>query len=523
MSRWFQVASIGIAFLLLLSGPGGLSVQGQEGGIIPPHEFSSSSDPDPPGTRFIKNRQDEQSVAQNPTNAQNLVIGANDWFGQRCTDATPSDCSSIPGVSLSGFAASFDRGVTFTCRGRINLSALGAFAFGDPSLAFDSKGNLYYGTVGFRLAGLQQDVFVAKSTDGGCSYPTAANVSGNPRIDDKDAIAVDTNPNSPCPDNVYLAWTELGKKVGKGPDQIVISHSTDGGQTWTKPVHLNPAHKFERSGVAVKADNGTVWVVWFDNTKKTGPEQHMAISNDCGKKFNRHITVAAVNPVGGPYPGASFRINSFPSLAVAPDKTTLYVAWADRTNGHSVILVAKSSTKGLTWSAPVVAGNVSKFPSNKCVFTPHTCSPASAFFPSIDVDPAGNVNVAFLALEDKPAGTKPGKNVAHYAMFVRQSTNGGATFSDPEFGLGFGQPPNGDDPDRSSTEFLNAQFLGDYIGSVSDSAGGQLFVAWTSTELASTCKAVDDFRAGTGPKPNVVQQCLPSFGNTDSLLTPITY
>jgi hypothetical protein len=31
--------------------------------MIPPHEFSSSSDPDPPGTIFIKNRQDEQSVA----------------------------------------------------------------------------------------------------------------------------------------------------------------------------------------------------------------------------------------------------------------------------------------------------------------------------------------------------------------------------------------------------------------------------------------------------------------------------
>ena len=513
MSRWFQVAAIGTAVMLLLSGPSGLRVQAQgEGGIIPPGEFSSKGDPPPDAGPFPKNRQDEPSVALNPTNAMKLAMGFNDWSGEpSCTNTTPSDCSNKPGISLSGFARSSNGGGSYDCRGRIDLSALGAFAFGDPSVAFDSKGNVYYATVGFPNNNVTNaDVFVAKSTDGGCTYPTAVNVSGNVKFDDKDWIAVDINPNSPCRDNVYLGWTELGDS-GR-PDQVAISHSSDGGQTWDKPEHLSPANGVGRNGVFVKTDNGNVWVVWFDVTQGQ-PRQHMAISNDCGKNFDKHITVAIVNPAGSPYPGASFRVNSIPALALAPDGVTLYVAWADRQSGHSVIKVAKSSTKGLTWSAPVVAGDVNTTTSGFF---------ASAFFPALDVDAAGNVNLAFLALKDKPAGTAPGNNVAHYAMFVRKSTDGGATWSDPLGGAGFGKCCLGDDPDASSTDDLKFQFLGDYITAVSVPAisGGprRFLVAWTDTSSASTCDAVDAFRAG-GSKPNVIAQCTASFGNTDVLLT----
>jgi Neuraminidase (sialidase) len=64
-----------------------------------------------------------------------------------------------------------------------------------------------------------------------------------------------------------------------------------------------------------------------------------------------------------PAPGSSFRqdATAFPPMAVAPGGT-LYVAWANRTgdpaNGHAVVMVAKSTDGGLTWSTtPVAAGN----------------------------------------------------------------------------------------------------------------------------------------------------------------------
>jgi hypothetical protein len=186
---------------------------------------------------FPTNKQNEPSLAQNPTNPLNLISGSNDEIGEpACSNTTPSSCPFVTGVQSSGFYASFNGGKTWPCQGLIDLSAFHEYSFGDPAQAFDSKGNAYYGTLAFpspptteELAtGLQSDFFVAKSTDGGCHYTSAARVSGSsPAIfDDKDAITADANPSSPFHDNVYAAWT----KFTTGGDQIVFSRSTDGGQ-----------------------------------------------------------------------------------------------------------------------------------------------------------------------------------------------------------------------------------------------------------------------------------------------------
>jgi hypothetical protein len=66
------------------------------------------------------------------------------------------------------------------------------------------------------------------------------------------------------------------------------------------------------------------------------------------------------------------------------------------------------------------------------------------------------------------------------------------------------------DPDGSSTNGLAAQFLGDYITAVADSS--HVYAVWTDSRNASPCAAVDAFRAGTGPKPNVITQCPTTFG-----------
>src|SRR5713226_7217905 len=132
---------------------------------------------------FPTNKQNEPSLAQNPKNSLNLIAGSNDEIGEpACTNTTPSSCPFVTGISVSGFYASFNSGQTWPCQGLLDLSAFHEYAFGDPSQAFDSKGNAYYGTLAFpnpptteQLAtGLQADFFVARSTDGGCHYSSAA-------------------------------------------------------------------------------------------------------------------------------------------------------------------------------------------------------------------------------------------------------------------------------------------------------------------------------------------------------------
>jgi len=198
----------------------------------------------------------------------------------------------------------------------------------------------------------------------------------------------------------------------------------------------------------------------------------------------------------------TYKPRTFPSLSVAANGA-LHVAWSNRTSGHAVVLVAHSTDAGLSWSAPVVAGDVAG---------------RSAFFASVSADPSGKVNVGFQALDDRPAGTPPGAGVVHYDAYFSQSSNGGASFSTPQK-----LSTATSDPDGSSTNGLRAQFLGDYITAVSDSRGSRLFVVWTDSRNATPCAAVDAFRAGTGGKPNVITQCPTTFGNTDIFLGSVTY
>ncbi len=329
------------------------------------------------------------------------------------------------------------------------------------------------------------------------------------QFDDKDAITADANPNSPFRDNVYAAWTKFSKQgiPGVGGDQIFFSRSTDGGVTWSNPSPISPGHNNNhvggRQGAAVKVGpDGTVYVVWLDTVNKQAVER-LSISHDGGKTFPmQNITVATVTDDGvNPAPGSSFRqdARTFPSFSIAPDGT-LYVAWSNRTgdptNGHAVVLVTKSTNGGLSWSTPVVAGNVSG---------------RSAFFASVTTNPSGKVDVAFLALDDVPTGTAPGAGVVHYDAYFTQSTNGGASFSSPVV-----ISSASSDPDGSSTNSLAAQFLGDYITAVADSS--HVYAVWTDSRNATSCAAVDAFRAGTAGKPDVITQCPTTFGNTDIFL-----
>jgi hypothetical protein len=473
---------------------------------------------------FPKNKQNEPSLAQNPTKPLNLIAGSNDEIAlPACTNTTPSSCPFTNGISVSGFYASFDGGQSWPCQGLIDLKAFGEYAFGDPSQAFDSRGNAYYGTLAFpnvlaathdQLAtGLQADFFVAKSSDGGCHYTSAAMVSSDsPALfDDKDVIAADSHPTSPFRDNVYAAWTKFAKPGGNGfgNDQIHFSRSTDGGATWSAPQPLSPAHNNNatggRQGAALQVGpDGTVFLTWLDTVNKQ-TVLLMRSSHDGGASFGRPVTVATVtDDFISPVPGSSFRqdARAFPSLSVGANGT-LYVAWSNHTNGHAVVLVVHSTDSGVTWSAPVVAGDVAG---------------RSAFFASVAADPSGKVNIAFQALDDRLAGTAPGPGVVHYDAYFTQSSNGGSSFSAP---LKISTATS--DPDGSSTNSLGAQFLGDYITAVSDARGSRLFVVWTDSRNATPCAAVDAFRAKTAAKPNVIAQCPNSFGNTDIFLGSVAY
>src|SRR5207245_7088690 len=83
----------------------------------------------------------------------------------------------------------------------------------DPSLTFDTRGNLFYSYIvvffgnGNGVNG--SEMAVARSTDGGQSYGQVnffAFQNGSNHFNDKPMITADTNATSPFRDNIYVAW-----------------------------------------------------------------------------------------------------------------------------------------------------------------------------------------------------------------------------------------------------------------------------------------------------------------------------
>ena len=79
-------------------------------------------------------------------------------------------------------------------------------------------------------------VVVRSGPDAAWSKPIRVAALGRARLDDKPAIAVDNSPRSPHRGRVYLAWTRIARNV---VFSIVLSHSDNGGRTWSKPVKVN--------------------------------------------------------------------------------------------------------------------------------------------------------------------------------------------------------------------------------------------------------------------------------------------
>jgi len=137
------------------------------------------------------------------------------------------------------------------------------------------------------------------------------------------------------------------------------------------------------------------------------------VSHDGGVSFSRPIDIARVHDIQDPIPGANFRDNSLPSLAVDQSTGAVYVAWADLRSGAGRIVVSRSSDQGRAWSTPAVV------------------SPAAdgyAFFQGLDVAPSGRVDVGYQALKAKATGpTAYGTGNATIDGFYIESTDHGTT------------------------------------------------------------------------------------------------
>ena len=171
--------------------------------------------------------QNEPAIAVDPNNPMRIVVGSNDYVARTWTCTLGGTPCSALGDAYSGTYYSNDGGATWCCTSS-DPSNLGTIipgverltggpydAGGDPSLAFDSQGHVYFAGLGFDRTAPPNTIAVNKGTFDGSGAltwgpPTFIGQTTAPSIlNDKEWIGVDTHAGSPFLDRVYVS--EIGR------------------------------------------------------------------------------------------------------------------------------------------------------------------------------------------------------------------------------------------------------------------------------------------------------------------------
>jgi hypothetical protein len=292
----------------------------------------------------------------------------------------------------------------------------------DPTLAFDSRGNLFYGYIvvffgsGNGINGTQMGV--ARSSDGGKTYPLANFFSfsgGSDHFNDKPMITADANINSPFRDNVYIAWDAAsGGSTGGG---VRVARSSDHGVTYTVTRADDPQGPGHAIGaVPFVGPNGEVYLAWNDYAANT-----IAFSRsfDGGATWEAQRVIASKQlPFDIRIP-AEFNRGALVYPACVADRSKgahrgrLVCSWMDLAgNGTTDIFTSYSDDKGATWSLSKSAADALPFAVDR-------------FNQWLSIDPTnGVVNVSFYDTRNDTTGARYMTDI-----YLARSSDGGASFA----------------------------------------------------------------------------------------------
>src|SRR3954468_3198229 len=522
---------------------------------------NTGSQPSP----FPQNKQNEPTVAFDPTNPSVLAAGSNDEIDEG--PCVGGDCPFVQGVGNSGIYFSFNGGASWSQptytgwsdrTGTPGVGPIGTLPHyyenglvsdGDPVTVFgpspDADGHfdwangsrLYYANLTSNFSAEKSDaafkgfeaIAVSHTDDPATAAAGNAGAWSDPSIvtqrrqsattfSDKEDITVDNAASSKRFGTAYVCYTLFKSQQDTGPEQIAVSHSTDGGTSWSRPTTLsqafdNPQHT-GRQGCSIRTDSkGTVYAVWEDSHQKQSVFR-LATSGNGGTSFTKGRTIANVTDVGAfdgvrsiSFDGiAGARTSSFPSLEIANGAPTgadatdkLALGWSDGADGlnQEHALVQLSSNGGRNWTNPVPLEESGDRPD----------------FAFIGLSPNGtDLYVVYDGFSDpfRADTTSTGQFVG----VARHADVSGTALGTPvtlDRGLA-------GDARASSSNALIDEFIGDY-NTVAATNTGAVSV-FNDARDAADCPAIDAFRQATvdgtaGAPPAPLTDCPATFGNTD--------
>jgi len=420
--------------------------------------------------------QAETSIAVNPLNPDNIVIGMNDY-----------------GVYGPSAYASLDGGERWD--GPFAMTPLLKDDYGsDVSLAFDREGRVYfaYMSIGFKYVTVNRIVFgdekasivVSRSDDGGFRWspPTIAAVGDIYAHEnevvivflDRPRIAIGPDPLDLNRDRIYVTYTEFVLRYPLIPQYpyvlaptisvtIKLVYSTDGGETWSLPRPVSPTYSHilgEEKRRIVQGSNpkvgrdGTLYVAYYDSLDD-GPWDGLFAptivkSMDGGRSFTKPIYIDYLPEMDYELPPTLFRawVSMMPQIDIGPNREVYLVVAAKPDD--SDIFFYRSLNGGESWST---GKRLNDDKTNR-----------DQFIPAIAVSPNGTIHVSWADRRDDP------KDIEYHIYYTKSSDRGEKWMentrvtdypSNPNYGL-----------------YL---YIGDYFSIAATDE--EVYVSWTDTRL----------------------------------------
>jgi hypothetical protein len=517
---------------------------------------------------------------------------------EACNAGDDTTCPFTDGVGVSGIYFSFDSGTTWIqpiyagwtardCLGVIGPDAgctphlgpigtlpkyyeNGLVSDGDPAVAFGPKpgadgtfswangSRLYYANLTSNFSSVRSEtafsgfeaVAVSRLDAPAGTGLTAAIVANQANwkdpvivtrqnatlFSDKEQIWADNAESSPFFGNVYVAnasYRSLSRGLAS-PVPIMVSVSSDGGNTWTTRQVTSATSNIQRgfkTGTTIRTDSHGVVYLFFVNFAfgTPGIGAHVMVkSYDGGHTWTQPKQIFAINdacynvdPVIGRcvedgIAGARNDLTAAPTIDIANGAPTgedatdeIVDAWADGRGpagvtdltgfNHEQVLLSYSTNGGASWSAPTAV----QTGDDRGYYAAPSISPNgtdlyvvyNAFTTPYQLTTATpRVLLGVVKHADISAVGVPGA----FTTLVRGATG---------------------DPRGSSQNNLQAEFLGDYVYAVATRTYGA--AVWNDVRDAADCPAMDAWRqflrtdGSVVPRPAPQQDCPATFGNSD--------